>query len=56
MERDRISNDILANEIESAYLIVSESAANFWSIIFIAIIPLAFAMIGIIYWYRRRSR
>ncbi len=56
MERDRISNDILANEIESAYLIVSESAANFWSIIFIAIIPLAFAVIGIIYWYRRRSR
>ena len=56
VERDRITYEIAANELPQSYLMVSESQVNLWSAVFIAIIPLAFAVIGIGYWYSRRRR
>ncbi len=56
VERDRITYEIAANELPQSYLMVSEAQVNLWSAVFIAIIPLAFAVIGVGYWYSRRRR
>lgn len=56
VERDRIVYNIPANEVASAYLVVNEAQATLWSAIFIVIVPLAFAVMGIVRWYVRRRR
>ncbi len=56
VERDRIVYNIPANDISTSRLIVSETAANLWSAIFILVVPLSFAVIGFFRWQSRRRR
>lgn len=56
IERDRIVYNIPANAVSASYLIVNETQAAIWSAIFIVIIPLIFAIVGISRWYIRRRR
>lgn len=56
VERDRIVYNIPANEVSANYLVVNETQATLWSTVLIIIIPLAFAVCGIIHWQIRRRR
>lgn len=48
--------EISAVDISSPTLTVSESAAGVWGFIFIVIIPLAVAAVGLLHWSRRRKK
>ncbi len=56
VERDRIVYNIPANEVSALLLVVNELQASLWSAVLIVIIPLSFAVCGIVRWYVRRRR
>lgn len=56
VERDRIVYNIPANEVAASRLVVNELQASLWSAVLIVILPLAFAVCGVIYWYVRRRK
>ncbi len=56
VERDRIVYNIPANEVAASRLVVNELQASLWSAVLIVVLPLAFAVCGVIYWYVRRRK
>lgn len=55
-DRDRITYNIPSTEIGSSYLTVNETQATVWSALLIIIIPLIFAVGGIVRWQIRRRK
>ncbi|MEE0969317.1 MAG: Gldg family protein [Clostridia bacterium] len=56
VERERVVYNIAATELSSSALVVNETQANLWGVIFVIIIPLSFAILGVARWYVRRRR
>ncbi|MBE6538244.1 MAG: hypothetical protein E7671_02120 [Ruminococcaceae bacterium] len=56
VERERIVYNIPANTVGAYYLLVNQTQATFWGAVLIIIIPLAFAVLGVVRWQIRRKR
>ncbi len=54
--REKTVNTIPSTALENSMLIVSESAAGFWSTVLVIILPLAVASVGVTRWALRRRR
>lgn len=56
VERTKITYEIPSKTIGANSLVVTESQATLWSALLVVIIPLAFAICGIVYCYERRRK
>ena len=51
-----VSVSVLAKQMQIEPLLLTEAAANVWSMVFVVVIPLAILGSGFYMWFRRRRR